>query len=527
MLTFALLTDITFLFIKQMIMKSVYFFKKCSLVTLCVFMCTALLAQTKPNVIIIYADDLGFGDVSCYGATAIKTPNVDKLATKGIRFTNAHCAAATCTPSRYAMMMGEYAWRKKGTGILPGDAAMIIPVGKKNLPYVFKDAGYKTAIVGKWHLGLGNEGGPDWNSEIKPGPNEVGFDYAFFFPATADRVPTVFIENKKVVGWDANDSIKVSYTEKFGTEPTGKENPELLKIKALKKQGHEETIVNGIGRIGYMTGGKKARWNDEELAYAFTDKAKNFIGNNAKNPFFLFFSLNDIHAPRMPATAFRGSSPMGLRGEMINQLDWTVGEIVKEVKRLGIENNTMIIFTSDNGPALLDGYEDDAEILAVKENHKPAGPMRGGKYSILEGGTRVPMIISWPGKIKPGISNALTSQIDFIKSFAGYFNQPLNNDDAIDSENYINHFLGKSTTARTTLVEQGSSLAIVWNDWKYIVPAKGPVVLQPMNIESGYSTVPQLYNLKDDIGEKTNLAEQYPDMVKKLAAMLEEIKTKK
>jgi arylsulfatase A-like enzyme len=490
-------------------------------------LCNNLLAQknTKPNVILIYADDLGYGDVSCYGATAIQTPNIDKLAVKGLRFTNAHCAASTCTPSRYAMITGEYAWREKGTSILPGNAALIIPQNKKTLPMVFKEAGYKTAIVGKWHLGLGNEGGPDFNSEIKPGPNEVGFDYAFFFPATADRVPTVFIENKKVVGWEANDSIKVSYTEKIGTEPTVKENPELLKLKALKNQGHEETIVNGIGRIGFMTGGKKARWNDEELAYSFTDKAKSFINTNKNNPFFLFFSLNDIHAPRMPGTAFRGSSALGLRGEMINQLDWTVGEIVKELQRLKMEENTMIIFTSDNGPALLDGYEDDAEILAVKANHKPAGPMRGGKYSILEAGTRVPMIITWPAKIKSGTTNALMSQLDFVNSFAAYFKQPL--DETTDSENYMETFLGQASKGRTTLVEQGSSLAIVWNDWKYIVPAKGVAILQPMNIESGNSTLPQLYNLKDDIGEKNNLAEKNPDTVKKLAAMLDEIKAKK
>jgi arylsulfatase A-like enzyme len=488
-------------------------------------LCNNLLAQknTKPNVILIYADDLGYGDVSCYGATAIQTPNIDKLAAKGLRFTNAHCAASTCTPSRYAMITGEYAWRKKGTGILLGNAALIIPQNKKTLPMVFKEAGYKTAIVGKWHLGLGNEGGPDFNSEIKPGPNEVGFDYAFFFPATADRVPTVFIENKKVVGLDINDPIKVSYEDKIGNEPTGKENPELLKMKALKTQGHSETIINGIGRIGFMTGGKKARWNDEELAYSFTDKAKSFINKN--NLFFLFFSLNDIHAPRMPGTAFRGSSALGLRGEMINQLDWTVGEIVKELQRLKMEENTMIIFTSDNGPALLDGYEDDAEILAVKANHKPAGPMRGGKYSILEAGTRVPMIITWPAKIKSGTTNALMSQLDFVNSFAAYFKQPL--DETTDSENYMETFLGQASKGRTTLVEQGSSLAIVWNDWKYIVPAKGVAILQPMNIESGNSTLPQLYNLKDDIGEKNNLAEKNPDTVKKLAAMLDEIKAKK
>jgi arylsulfatase A-like enzyme len=489
---------------------------------------TMISAQSsKPNVILIYADDIGYGDLSCFGSKATHTPNIDKLAANGLKFTNAHCAASTCTPSRYAMMMGEYAWRKKGTGILPGDAAMIIPVGKNNLPTVFKKAGYNTAVVGKWHLGLGNEGGPNWNSEIKPGPNEVGFDYSFIFPATADRVPTIFVENKKVIGWEATDSIKVSYDQKIGTEPTGKENPELLKMKALTNQGHEETIINGIGRIGYMTGGKKARWNDEELTYTFTDKAKAFINKNTKNPFFLFFSLNDIHAPRMPATAFRGSSPLGYRGDMINQLDWSVGEITKELQRLGLDKNTMIIFTSDNGPALLDGYEDDAETLATKENHKPAGPLRGGKYSIFEAGTRVPMIINWPQKIKPGISDAMISQIDFIKSFASYFKTPLNIDDAIDSEDHINCLLGKSKTARTTLVEQGGTLAIVWNDWKYIVPSNGNAILKPMNIESGYNTSPQLYNLKDDIGEQNNLAAKHPDIVQNLTDMLEKIKAKK
>jgi arylsulfatase A len=480
--------------------------------------------SVAPNVILIYADDLGYGDLSCYGAAKVVTPAIDRLAAKGMRFTNAHSAASTCTPSRYALMMGAYAWRKNGTGILPGNAALIIPPGKNNLPFVFKKAGYSTAIVGKWHLGLGNEGGPDWNGSISPGPNEVGFDYAFFFPATADRVPTVFVENKKVVGWQSNDSIKVSYTHKVGNEPTGKENPELLKLKALKGQYHDETIINGIGRIGFMQGGKNARWNDEELAYVFTDKAKKFISNHTKKSFFLFFSLNDIHAPRMPGTAFRGTSSLGLRGDMINQLDWTIGEITNELQRLGLEKNTLIIFTSDNGPALLDGYEDDAEILAVKVNHKPAGPLRGGKYSIFEAGTRVPMIVSWPGKIKPGVSNALMSQLDFTKSFAAWLKQAVATADFTDSENHMNALLGKSARGRTLLVEQGSSLAIVWNEWKYIQPSNGRAVLQPMNIESGCSTVPQLYNLVTDIGEKNNLAEKHPAIVKRLAAMLEGIK---
>jgi len=184
-------------------------------------------------------------------------------------------------------------------------------------------------------------------------------------------------------------------------------------------------------------------------------------------------------------------------------------------------------FTNDNGPALLDGYEDDAEILAVKENHKPAGPMRGGKYSVVEAGTRIPMIISWPKKIKAGVSNTLMSQLDFVRSFASWFNQQVNDNEAIDSENHMANLLGKSTKGRTTIVEQGSSLAIVWDQWKYIVPAKGQAILQPRNIESGNSTVPQFYNLKDDIGEKNNLTEKYPEMVQKLSGMLEQIKQKR
>jgi arylsulfatase A-like enzyme len=482
---------------------------------------------SKPNVIIIYADDLGYGDVSCYGTSKVPTPNTDALAAGGLRFTNAHSAASTCTPSRYALMTGEYAWRKKGTAILPGDAALILPQNRDNLPLVFKKAGYKTAIVGKWHLGIGGNGGPNWNGDITPGPNEVGFDYAFFFPATADRVPTVFIENKRIVGLQAGDSIKVSYTDKIGTEPDGKQNPELLRIKSLKGQGHEETIVNGIARIGYMTGGKNTRWTDEELAYTFTDKAKNFISKNAASPFFLFFSLNDIHAPRMPGTAFRGSSALGLRGEMINQLDWTVGEMLKELRRLKIENNTLIIFTSDNGPALLDGYEDDAEALAVKAKHLPAGPLRGGKYSMFEGGTRIPMIVNWPGNIKPGVSNALMCQVDFAASFAAFFKQPADSSAMPDSENHINTLLGRSVKGRTTLVEQGGSLAIIWNNWKYIPASKGPAVLQPVNIETGNSPAAQLYNLKDDLGEKNNLAEKHPGTVKIMADLLDEIKAKK
>jgi arylsulfatase A-like enzyme len=482
--------------------------------------------QSKPNIIFIYADDLGYGDLGCYGATKIKTPNLDKLAKQGIRFTNAHATSATCTPSRFAIMTGIYPWRKTGTGVLPGDAALIIPTNKTTLPSMFQQAGYKTGIIGKWHLGLGNEVTKNWNGEIKPGPNEVGFNYSFIFPATADRVPTVFVENHHVVALDASDPIQVDYKQKIGNEPTGLENPELLKLQATPNHGHNQTIVNGIGRIGFMTGGKQARWTDEELPFTFLQKAKDFIAINKKKPFFLYYALTEPHVPRMPSTMFKGKSGLGLRGDAILQLDWAVGEIMNQLVSLGIDKNTMIVFSSDNGPVLDDGYLDGA--VTQLNGHTPAGLLRGGKYSSFEAGTRVPFILSWPGKVLPKVSDALICQIDFIASFSKLLNIKIPKSDAQDSENMLDALMGKTNQGRTVLVEQGGALSVINGDWKYIAPSKGPGNTGPLltNIETGNSLLPQLYNLKDDIGEKNNLSEKYPEKVKEMASLLEKIKGK-
>ena len=477
-------------------------------IALAVFMLLAgTTAQQKPNVIIIYVDDLGYGDVSCYGSTKIKTPNLDRLAERGLRFTNGHSTAGVCTPSRYSLMMGSYAWGKKGTHILPGDAALIIPTDGTSLPAIFQKAGYHTGIVGKWHLGLGNEIAKNWNGDIKPGPNETGFHYSFIFPATADRVPTVFVENGRVVGLDSSDTLRVDYTKKIGDEPTGKEQPELLKMKAALNHGHDNTIVNGIGRIGFMTGGKKARWTDEEMPLTFLEKAKAFIEQNQQRPFFLYYALTEPHVPRMPSTIFKGKSGLGFRGDAILQLDWSVGEILKQLQWLGLDKNTMIIFSSDNGPVLDDGYQDDA--VEKLNGHTPAGPLRGGKGSSFEAATRVPFIISWPGTIKPGVSNAMVCQVDWIASFCALFKQPLPAG-AIDSKNLLNTFLGKDNKGRSVLVEQGASRSVIKDNWKYIRPANCPAVQQLTAVETGCSLLPQLYNLADDIGEKNNLAEKSP-----------------
>jgi arylsulfatase A-like enzyme len=478
------------------------------------------IAQSRPNVVLIYADDLGYGDVSAYGARGLKTPNIDRLARDGVRFTDAHSAAATCTPSRYAMLTGEYAWRKAGTGVLPGDAALIIEPGRTTLASVFKRAGYATGVVGKWHLGLGPAGGPDWNGEIRPGPLEIGFDSAFIMAATGDRVPTVYVENRRVAGLDPADPIRVSYGQPVGDWPTGRGNANLLKVHP--SHGHDQTIVNGISRIGYMTGGRAALWKDEDMADVFTGKATAFIEQHRAGPFFLFFALHDPHVPRVPHARFVGATSMGPRGDAIAQLDWSVGEILSTLDRLGLTRDTLVLFTSDNGPVLDDGYRDDAvEKLGA---HAPAGPFRGGKYSSFEAGTRVPFVVRWPARVKPAVSDALVSQVDLVASFAALVGTPVSDQRARDSENVLPALLGETKAARDVLVEQAGSLSIRQAQWKYIAPGKGPRINKNTNTELGNDPEPQLFDLSNDPGERTNLAPAQPERVREMESLLDGIR---
>lgn len=475
--------------------------------------------QQKPNIVFIYADDLGYGDLSCYGSKLINTPNIDAIAKGGLRFINAHATSPTCTPSRYALMTGRYPWRQTGTQILPGDAKLIIPTNQVTFPKVFKKAGYFTALIGKWHLGLGDQVKKDWDGEIKPGPNEVGFDYSFIFPATADRVPTVFLENHHVLASDTNDRIQVDYQKKVGHDPTGKENPELLKIKAAPGHGHDNTIVNGIGRIGFMTGGYKARWVDEELTYTFVDKVKEVIAEHRNQPFMLCYNATEPHVPRMPATQFKGKSGLGYRGDAILELDWAVGQIMECLKTNGLDKNTIILFSSDNGPVLNDGYLDGA---SERYHGEQLGGLRGGKYSVLEGGTRIPLIVNWKGKVTPGVSETLFSQVDLLASFAAMYNQSIPKNEAQDSENHIDALLGKSNKGRSSIIEGNTKeeIAIVKDDWKYIPANNGPAIDKLVDIELGNSRQPQLFNLKTDVAEKNNLASKYPDKVKEMDAFI-------
>ena len=478
-------------------------------------------AGEKPNIIVIYIDDLGFGDLSSYGAIGVETPNVDKLVTGGVKLTDAHASSATCTPSRYSLLTGEYAFRNKAH-ILKGDAPLIIAPDKPTLPAMLREEGYTTGVVGKWHLGLG-DGNIDWNGDVKPGPLEVGFDYSYLLPATGDRVPTVYLDGHNVVGLDKSDPITISYKEKVGDRPTGYENPELLRFST--DDFHDKTIIHGVSRIGYMAGGESALWLDEDFPDVFTGKAVEFIRENKDRPFFLFHSFHDIHVPRLPHKRFQGKSDMGWRGDAIVQMDWMTGEITKELEALGLDKNTIIVFTSDNGPVLNDGYGDGA--VADLGDHKPGGPFSGGKYSAFEAGTRVPTIVYWPGQVKPAVSDALLSQVDLYASFAGLIGAELDPNEAVDSHNLIDAFFAKTDQGREILFKESvGTVSLRKDEYKYIRPVKRrrePKFVRTKGIKSGHSPDHQLYDLAKDPGETVNIAEQNPQIVKEMAAELKKI----
>ena len=471
----------------------------------------------QPNIVVIYVDDLGYGDVGFNGATEMKTPNLDKLAQEGVNFTNGYATSATCTPSRYALLTGVYPWRNERARILPGTAPLIISTEQMTIPKMLKTKGYYTGIVGKWHLGLGT-GNVNWNERVSPGPNEVGFDYSYIMAATQDRVPTVYIEDGDVVGLDKNDPIEINYRKNFEGEPTGKLNPELLKMKW--HHGHNSSIVNGIPRIGYMKGGEAAKWVDEDMADHFLKGAQDFVKKHKNEPFFLYYALQQPHVPRTPHPRFVGSSGMGPRGDVIVEADWCVGEFIKTLEEEGLLENTLIVFSSDNGPVLNDGYYDDA--VEKLGNHTPAGLLRGGKYSLFEAGTRVPFFTYWKGKINPGTSDALVSQVDLLSSLATLVGSDIKGD---DSEALLDVFLGEKGVGRDHLIlEATSRTAFRKGDWALIPPYEGPAINKSVNIELGNAKDYQLYNLKTDISQENNLAESNKEKLEELIKEYEAIR---
>lgn len=478
--------------------------------------------NARPNIIFIFSDDLGIGDLSCYGATRVATPHIDRLAAQGQRFTNAYATSATSTPSRFGLLTGMYPWRLPNTQIAPGNSELIIDPECHTLADAMHDAGYVTGAVGKWHLGLGPVGGTDFNVEIRPDARDIGFDYEYLIPATVDRVPCVFVENGRVVGLDPSDPITVNYDHKVGDWPTGSENPELLKLRP--SHGHDNTIVNGISRIGWMTGGRSALWV-EGIADTIALKATQFIARHKDEPFFLYMGTNDVHVPRVPHPRFAGKSGLGTRGDVILQLDWTIGEVMRTLDSLGIADNTLLVFTSDNGPAIDDGYQDEAAMRLG--GHTPSGIYRGGKYSLYEAGTRVPFIVRWPSCVKPGEQSAVFSQIDVYRSLAALTGVALPEGAAPDSRNHLPELLGMGHSDREYVIEQNrqNTLAILCGEWKYLEPSDRQSYEYRKSVELGNSPRPQLFCISKDPCERHDVAEQYPGIVEELATKLNTVKS--
>lgn len=478
------------------------------------------IAVETPNIIVIMADDMGYGDLSCYGATELQTPHIDRLAAEGRRFTSGYCSASTCTPTRYSLLTGTYAFRKNGTGIAPPNSPAIIQPGTETLPSLLKKGGYKTAVIGKWHLGLGGAEGPQWNGDLNPGPLEIGFDHCYLLPTTNDRVPQVYVQDHRVLNLDPADPLWVGKKKPNEDHPTGLTHRETLKMDW--SHGHNSTIHNGISRIGFYTGGHAARFRDEDLADEWVNRSVKWIEENQKSPFFLFFSSHDLHVPRIPHERFQGKTRLGFRGDSIIQLDWCVGELMKTLDRLQLAEKTLVVFCSDNGPVLDDGYKDDS----VEKNcvHRAGGPFRGGKYSVLEGGTRTPFITRWKDRIQPAVvTNPVVCTIDMAASFAGMAGIELPADACLDSHNLLGALLGEGDTqGRVHLIQQDNGQA---GNFGYRV---GKWKLQRHDKKSARNVVVQdtlantkvpryrLFDLAEDPAETENVIEKHPEIAERM-----------
>lgn len=474
----------------------------------CLVLLSAAIGPTAhaaaPNIVVILSDDVGWGDLGCYGATKIKTPNLDALAKDGMRFTNAYASASMCTPTRYSLLTGQYSWRRNGPGLSKGvsngDSPLLIPVDMPTLPGILKASGYHTGVVGKWHLGFTN-GKPDFNKELSPGPLEVGFNEYFGYPATNDRVPTVLIRDHRVVNLDPADPIQYSYSE------------------GEAKAQNLSRMASGRQRIGWMSGGKAAQWKDTELADMLTKEAVGFVERNHKGPFFLYFAPHDCHAPAIPGPRFAGSTGLSARADMIQELDWSVGEVMKALDRTGVAGNTLLLFSSDNG-----AYVEN------EDGHRPNGPYRGQKSQLWEGGCREPFIARWPDRIRPGVSDALVCLVDMAATAAAIAGAKIPQGGAPDSFNLLPLLSGEpSVKGRDHLILLGGTgyFAVRNGPWKFI-PDLSTVDGWKASKTPAASKLkgPGLYNLDNDPGETENLVTKRPDIVKKMSALLEKNQTR-
>ncbi len=454
--------------------------------------------SSGPNILVIFADDVGWGDAGCYGATQVKTPNIDRLAREGRRFVNGHASAAVCTPTRYSLITGQYSWRHQAEGlnkgVAKGDAPLLIPTTMTTAPGLLKQAGYRTALIGKWHLGFGTSK-PDFNGELRPGPLEVGFDEYFGLPATNDRIPTVFVRDHRVVGLDPADPITYSYD-----------------AAEAKAQGLSPWAA-GRNRIGWARGGKAAWWKDTEIADTMTRESVQFMERNREKKFLLLFAPHNVHAPAIPGPRFVGSSGLGNRADMLLELDASIGELLQTLDRLGLAKDTLILYSSDNG-----AYVND------EKGHKPGGPFRGKKSQLWEGGHRVPFIVRWPARIQPGVSEDLVSTLDIPATICAAAVIPLPKEALPDSFNLLPALLGEKDAPkrdRLILMSGNGDLAIRDATFKYIPDlsvADGWYANQKKNPKAARRA--GLFDLSKDPGETQNLAGERAADAQRLAEWL-------
>ncbi len=459
-------------------------------------------APTKPNIIVVLTDDIGWGDAGSYGATQIKTPNIDRLAAEGQRFVNGQASAAVCTPTRYSLLTGQYGFRRDvdgvNKGVANGASPLVIPTDMTTAPGLLQKAGYHTGLVGKWHLGFGLTK-PDFNEELRPGPLEVGFDEFLGIPATNDRIPTVLVRNHRAVGLDPADPIAYTYDKK--------------EAQALGLSSR----AAGRDRIGWGKGGKSAWWDDNKLADIHTKEALEFIERNKDQPFFLYYAPHNVHAPKIPGPRFAGTSGLGERADMLLEFDDSLGQLLQTLDRLNLTKDTLIIYTSDNG-----AYVND------EDGHRPTGPFRGIKSQSWEGGTRVPFIVRWPARIQPGVSEDLVSTIDIPATITAAAGITPTENSLPDSYNLLPALLGEQNAPRrdSLVLQCGSGhLSLRSGPWKFIPdlalaegwksPKKDPTV----------PPRPGLFDLSNDPGEKNNLAGDKPDEVQRLGDLLARLKS--
>ncbi|UCF16358.1 MAG: arylsulfatase [Phycisphaerales bacterium] len=468
----------------------------------------------RPNVVVILADDLGYGDLSCYGATKVHTPNIDRLAEEGLRFTDAHSPASVCTPTRYNLLTGRYAWRTWASSscVWSNDPLLIDP-DRFTLPDLFKSHRYRTACIGKWHLGFGEPGmpgwndvlGPDYNRELRPGPCEVGFDYFWGIPHVG-QLPHVIIENHRVLGLSPDDPMRMLPDKRPGFEKNYLERPRL-----------------GLATALGVEGGRSARYEHEELAIMMTERAVEWIHEqSADQPFFLYFAHRNIHGPIRPNKRFRDKSSIGAYGDFLMELDWSVGELLGALEAKGLTDNTLVMFSSDNGA--IQTYREVVRSATIR-GHKLNGPLRGQKTDVYEGGTRIPLIARWPGRIRAGSrSGAIVDLTDLLATFADFFGVDLPADAGEDSFSFLGALLDTRPrqVVRQALVSDSfwNTYAIRRGDWKLILSQTSGGVASERIPYDPDKPPGQLYHLGRDISESVNEYSNHPKIVASLAELL-------